>query len=136
MIWSLPLDGRHHGDSLGGSSPGGDLLGEPPFNPLVAFLGWLTLDSHMLIPPSYQPCRNPSLGLTTKARACKVAGQKKKHGSEKKCEGMNPHTPKGASTLGVGVPVTPKCSENDCKGQNSMYWGIPCKVEKLLKHRF
>jgi hypothetical protein len=24
---------------------------------------------------------------------------------EKKCEGMNPHTPKGASTLGVGVSV-------------------------------
>jgi hypothetical protein len=25
--------------------------------------------------------------------------------SERKCEGMNPHTPKGTSTLGVGVPV-------------------------------
>ncbi len=25
--------------------------------------------------------------------------------SEGKCEGMNPHTPKGASTLGVGVLV-------------------------------
>jgi hypothetical protein len=28
-----------------------------------------------------------------------------KLGIEKKCEGMNPHTPKGASTLGVGVSV-------------------------------
>jgi len=26
-------------------------------------------------------------------------------GSVGKCEGMNPHTPKGASTLGVGVPM-------------------------------
>jgi hypothetical protein len=26
---------------------------------------------------------------------------RKKPGSEGKCEGMNPHTPKGASTLGV-----------------------------------
>jgi len=41
----------------------------------------------------------------TKVRACKVAGQEKKLESERKCEGMNPHTPKGASTLGVGVSV-------------------------------
>jgi len=51
------------------------------------------------------PCCNPNLGLTTKARACKVAGQEKKLGSERKCEGICPHTPKGASTLGVGVLV-------------------------------
>jgi hypothetical protein len=29
--------------------------------------------------------------------------QERKHGSESKCEIMNPHTPKAASTLGVGV---------------------------------
>jgi hypothetical protein len=29
---------------------------------------------------------------------------KRKPGSERKCEGMNPHTPKGASTLGVWSP--------------------------------
>jgi len=48
----------------------------------------------------------------TKARACKGAGQE---GSSKvtphapvsvgKCEGMNPHTSKGTSTLGVRVPM-------------------------------
>jgi hypothetical protein len=48
---------------------------------------------------------NPSLGLATKAKACKVAGQDKKPDREQKCEGMNLHTPKGASTLRVGVPV-------------------------------
>jgi hypothetical protein len=48
---------------------------------------------------------NPSLALVTKARACKVVGQERKPRNEKKCEGMNPHTPKGAFTLGVGVPV-------------------------------
>jgi len=26
-------------------------------------------------------------------------------GSVGKCEGMNPHTSKGASTLGIGIPV-------------------------------
>jgi len=30
---------------------------------------------------------------------------KREAGSEKKCEGMNPHTSKGASTLEVGVPM-------------------------------
>jgi len=45
-------------------------------------------------------CCNPSLGLATKAKVCKVAGQEgnweSQHipGSVKKCEGMNPHTPR------------------------------------------
>jgi len=36
----------------------------------------------------------------TKVKACKVAGQERKPGNERKCEGMNPHTPKGAFHLG------------------------------------
>jgi hypothetical protein len=48
------------------------------------------------------PCRhNLSLGLATKARACKVAGQEGSPGvtshapgSVGECEGMNPHIPK------------------------------------------
>jgi hypothetical protein len=46
-------------------------------------------------------CRNPSLGLATKAKACKGAGQKESSkvtshalGSVGECEGMNPHIPK------------------------------------------
>jgi hypothetical protein len=45
-------------------------------------------------------CRNPRLGLATKARACEVAGQEGSLGitshafeSAKECEGMNLHTP-------------------------------------------
>jgi len=72
----------------------------------------------------HEHCRNPNLELTTKARACKITSQKKKFGNERKCEGMNPHTPKGASTLGVGFLKdsrrTLECSESNCKGQNSM----------------
>jgi len=48
----------------------------------------------------------------TKARACKVVGQKRSSGvtphvpgSVGKCEGMNPDTSKGVLTLGIGVPV-------------------------------
>jgi hypothetical protein len=62
---------------------------------------------------SWNPnCYNPSLGLATKTRACKGAGQERSprvasHAPESvaECKGMNPHTPKGAPTLGVGVPV-------------------------------
>jgi hypothetical protein len=50
-----PSDGRQLGDSLGGSSPKGDLLGEPPFNILVASFGWPTLALRMFIPPWGQP---------------------------------------------------------------------------------
>jgi hypothetical protein len=46
-------------------------------------------------------CRNPTLGLTTKARACKSASQESNpgitfhaFGSVGACEGVNPHTPK------------------------------------------
>jgi len=46
-------------------------------------------------------CYNPNLGLTTKARACEGADQVRNpkvtfHGpkSARKCEGVNPHTPK------------------------------------------
>ncbi len=57
-------------------------------------------------------CRNPSLGLMTKARAYKGAGQERSLGvashalgSVGECEGMNPHTPKKAPTLVVRVPM-------------------------------
>jgi hypothetical protein len=50
-----PLDGRQLRDSPGGSSPRGDLPGEPPFNPHVGPFGWPTLDLRMFIPPWYQP---------------------------------------------------------------------------------
>ncbi len=53
----------------------------------------------------FHECHNLNLRLVTKARACKVAGQKRKLGRERKCEGINLHTPKGASTLGIEVPV-------------------------------
>jgi hypothetical protein len=52
---------------------------------------------------------------------------------------MNPHTPKGASTSGGGVPVesrwNPECLKSDCKGQKPMAQGVFHTIEKLLKHR-
>ncbi len=77
-------------------------LGVPGPNDIWVLVLWLGIKYTI---KGQGVCRNPSLGLATKARACKVAGQEKKLESEKKCEGMSFHTPKGASTLGVGVLV-------------------------------
>ncbi len=66
-------------------------------------------------------CRNPNLGLVTKARACKIVGQEGSLGvmphalgSVGKCEGMNPHTSKGASTWELKSQWIPKSLESDC----------------------
>jgi len=66
---------------------------------------------------------------------------KKKCKSEGKCEGMNPHTPKGTSILGVSSlgslesRWTPEFLESNCRGQNSMDCKIIYIIRKLLKHR-
>jgi hypothetical protein len=59
-------------------------------------------------------CRNPNFGLTTKVRGLQgwgPRGRPESHitwsweGKEcKKCEGMNPHTPKWTPIVGVEVP--------------------------------
>jgi hypothetical protein len=76
-------------------------------------------------------CHNPSLGLATKARACKSAGQEGSPGitfcaleSAKKCEGMNLHTPKGTPTLGIEVPVDSRIFKE--RSQGSKLIGLRC----------
>jgi hypothetical protein len=52
-----------------------------------------------------------ALGSRLRQRGCKSVGQEEAHephhipGSVRKCEGVNPHTPKVTPTLGDGVPV-------------------------------
>jgi hypothetical protein len=60
---------------------------------------------------SHSWCHNLSLELMTKAKACQNAGQEGSSGvtfhalrNVEKCEGMNPHTPKWAPTLGSWSP--------------------------------
>ncbi len=57
-------------------------------------------------------CRNPSFGLATKAKGLQGCGPTESPGvtshtvrSVRKCEGVNPHTPKATPTLGDGVSV-------------------------------
>jgi hypothetical protein len=66
---------------------------------------------------------NPSIGLTTKARVCKVVGQEGSLGvtssapkSAKECEGMNSHTPKWTPILGIGVPMDFRIFKGKLKG--------------------
>jgi len=47
-------------------------------------------------------------------------GPRGKPGSEGKCKGMNPHTPKGASTLGVGIPSDSQIFKEQLQGPNPM----------------
>jgi len=70
----------------------------------------------------------------TKARAHKGGGLRGSSGvtshalgSVKKCEGKNPYTPKGAPTLGVGVPMDSQIFRKKLQGskhnglRNSLY---------------
>jgi hypothetical protein len=60
-------NGRQPRDSLGGNSPKGDPLGDPPFNPLVKSFGWPAPNPHMFIPPWYPLLTTqPILELTSK----------------------------------------------------------------------
>jgi hypothetical protein len=72
-------------------------------------------------------CHNPSLGLTTKARACEVAGQEGSLGitshaleSAKECEVMDPHTPSELPFWELESQWTFEFSEGDCRGQNPL----------------
>jgi hypothetical protein len=49
-----PLDGGQPRDSPKGSSPIGDPLREPPFNPPIESFGWPTPNPCMFIFPWYQ----------------------------------------------------------------------------------
>jgi hypothetical protein len=68
-------------------------------------------------------CRNSSLGLATKRRACKGVGQEGSPGvtsrateSVGKCGGKTPHTHKRALTLGVEVLVDSRIFREQLQG--------------------
>jgi hypothetical protein len=72
----------------------------------------------------------------TKAKACKVVGQERKPKRERKCEGMNPHTPNGASTLGVKVLVDSQNVQKVISGVKTQWIrDFFYTIRKLLKLR-
>jgi hypothetical protein len=87
-------------------------------------------------------CRNPSLGLATKARGCKVAGQVGDPGAfhmlpgVQRMWGNEPSHSQVNSHVGSWSPErTPEFSERNCRGQNSLPWGVLYIIRKLLKCR-
>jgi hypothetical protein len=82
-------------------------------------------------------CYNPNLGLVTKVRVCKGAGQMGRPivtfhapGGVGECEEWTP-------TLPSELPLwTFESSENDCRDQNPLDWRITYINEKLLEHKF
>jgi hypothetical protein len=80
-------------------------------------------------------CYNLSLGLTTKARACKVAGQEEAR-EWRKVWGNEPSHSQGSFHFGSSESQwTPKSLDGDCKGQNPMDWRVLYIIENLLKHK-
>jgi hypothetical protein len=90
----------------------------------------------------FQFCHNLNLGLVTKVRACKGAGQERSWGvtfhtpgSAKECEGMNPRTPKELPLWELESRWTPESSQGNCRNQNPMDWGVIYIIGKLLKRK-
>jgi hypothetical protein len=76
-------------------------------------------------------CRNLSLGLMTKAKACKGAGQEK-------CErvwGWRLTLPSELPFWELESQWTPEPLESDYRGQNTLHWRVLYIIKKLLKCR-
>jgi hypothetical protein len=79
-----------------------------------------------------------ALGSWPRAKECKGVGQEGNprvtshaFGSVEECEGMNPHTPKWAPTLGVWIPMESWI----CRGQNLLDWKVFYIIGKLLERK-
>jgi hypothetical protein len=52
------------------------------------------------------------------------------------CEGMNPHTLKWISTLGIGISMDSQIFKGNCKGQITLDWKVPYISGKLLELKY
>ncbi len=87
-------------------------------------------------------CRNPSLGLTTKARGLQSYKPRGSSGvtphapgSVGRCDGVNLYTLKATPIWEMESQWTLEFSEGNCMGQNSMNWGVLYIIKKLLECR-
>jgi hypothetical protein len=78
---------------------------------------------------------NLSLGLATKARACRVAGQEEARKWRKVWGNEPSHSQKSFHFGSLESRWTSESSEDNFRGQNSMDWGFLYIIEKLLKLR-
>jgi len=80
-------------------------------------------------------CRNPNLGLATKVKACKVAGQEGSPGVKESVKEWTFTLPNEFPLRELESRWTPECSKSDCKGQNLMDPVVLYIIGKLLKLR-
>jgi hypothetical protein len=87
-------------------------------------------------------CRNPSLGLATEARACKVAGQEGTPRGTLQLLGVPKSVREWTLTFSSELPCwelesqwTLESSECDYKGQNPLAWRVIYIIRKLSKLR-
>jgi hypothetical protein len=69
-------------------------------------------------------CYNLSFGLTTKARACKVANQKEAWEWRKVWRNELSHSQRSFHLGSLESPWTPESSESNCRGQNPTEWKV------------
>jgi hypothetical protein len=87
-------------------------------------------------------CRSPNLGLVTKARVCKCAGQHWSWESHFMFPGVQKSVREWTLTLPSEFPFwelesqwTPESLEGDFRGWNSLDWRVPFNIGKLFEHR-
>jgi hypothetical protein len=56
-------------------------------------------------------------------------------GIVRKCEGMNPHTLKGIPLWEMESRWIVESSKGNCRGQNTMAWGVLYIIKNFLEHR-
>jgi hypothetical protein len=90
-----------------------------------------------------QNCRNPSFGLATKSKVCKVVSQNWAQKSHFMLLGVQESVREWTPTLPSELPFcelksqwTPKFLEGNCKGQNSFDWKVLYIIEKLLELKY
>jgi hypothetical protein len=100
-------------------------------------------DIWLILNKSHTSCCNLNLGLTTKARGCKVAGQEGDAGALHMLPGVQrvwgnepSHSQVNSHVRSCSLERTPKFSECDCRGQNSSPRRILYIIGNILKSRF
>jgi len=89
----------------------------------------------------HELCRDPSLGLTTKANGFQGCGSRLSLGVPFICLGVQKSVRERTLTLPSEFPCwklesrwTLECSESDCEGQNPMVQRVFYIIEFFLKH--
>jgi len=80
-------------------------------------------------------CHNLSMGLATKAKACKVVGQQESPRMKKSVREWTLTPPKELPLWELESWWTLECSKSDCKDQNPMAQKVLYTIGNLLKRR-